>query len=145
MDWNALLDVYRAGVDKFPEYDGLNFSRGLLDPVNAIIKLVGKTYWSPRGPNWGNFESPETEGLIEQILNQFDEEKRLADQERDRAEANLDLARQLRKSLLETYGIEVGGGLGEFAGQAWRIGLMGNSARDRSVTALLGALRELLA
>ena len=51
----------------------------------------------------------------------------------------------LRKSLLETYGIEVGGGLGEFAGLAWRIGLMGNSARDRSVTALLGALRELLA
>ena len=35
----------------------------------------------------------------------------------------------LRKALLETYGIEVGGGLGEFAGKAWRIGLMGNSAR----------------
>jgi alanine-glyoxylate transaminase / serine-glyoxylate transaminase / serine-pyruvate transaminase len=50
----------------------------------------------------------------------------------------------LRKSLLETYGIEVGIGLGEFAGKAWRIGLMGHSARDRSVTALLGALRELL-
>ena len=43
-----------------------------------------------------------------------------------------------------TYGIEVGGGLGEFAGKAWRIGLMGNSARERSVTTLLGALRELL-
>jgi alanine-glyoxylate transaminase/serine-glyoxylate transaminase/serine-pyruvate transaminase len=51
----------------------------------------------------------------------------------------------LRKALLETYGIEVGGGLGEFAGKAWRIGLMGHSARDRSVTALVGALRELLA
>jgi len=50
----------------------------------------------------------------------------------------------LRKGLLETYGIEVGAGLGEFAGLAWRIGLMGNSARDRSVTALLGALQELL-
>src|SRR6478736_1059368 len=51
----------------------------------------------------------------------------------------------LRKALLTTYGIEVGGGLGKFAGQAWRIGLMGHSARDRSVTTLLGALRELLA
>ena len=50
----------------------------------------------------------------------------------------------LRKALLETYGIEVGGGLGEFSGKAWRIGLMGHSARERSVTALLGALRELL-
>jgi len=51
----------------------------------------------------------------------------------------------LRKALLETYGIEVGGGLGEFAGKAWRIGLMGHSARERSVTTLVGALRELLA
>jgi alanine-glyoxylate transaminase / serine-glyoxylate transaminase / serine-pyruvate transaminase len=50
----------------------------------------------------------------------------------------------LRKALLETYGIEVGGGLGEFAGKAWRIGLMGHSARERSVTTLVGALRELL-
>src|SRR4029079_10647434 len=50
----------------------------------------------------------------------------------------------LRKELLTTYGIEVGGGLGRFAGQAWRIGLMGHSARERSVTTLLGALRELL-
>jgi hypothetical protein len=32
---------------------------------------------SPRGPNWGHFESPETEALIEQIFTQFDEEKRL--------------------------------------------------------------------
>jgi alanine-glyoxylate transaminase/serine-glyoxylate transaminase/serine-pyruvate transaminase len=50
----------------------------------------------------------------------------------------------LRKALLETYGIEVGGGLGEFAGKAWRIGLMGHTARDRNVTTFLGALRELL-
>jgi len=78
MDWNALLDVYRAGVDKFPNYDGLNFSRGLLDPVNAIIKLVGRFYWAPKGPNWGHFESPETEALISQIFDEFDGEKRLA-------------------------------------------------------------------
>jgi alanine-glyoxylate transaminase / serine-glyoxylate transaminase / serine-pyruvate transaminase len=50
----------------------------------------------------------------------------------------------LRKELLETYGIEVGGGLGEFTGRAWRIGLMGHSARDRNVTALLGVLRDLV-
>jgi len=50
----------------------------------------------------------------------------------------------LRKALLTEYGIEVGAGLGQFAGQAWRIGLMGHSARPRSVVSLLGALRELL-
>jgi alanine-glyoxylate transaminase/serine-glyoxylate transaminase/serine-pyruvate transaminase len=50
----------------------------------------------------------------------------------------------LRKALLTEYGIEVGAGLGQFAGAAWRIGLMGHAARERSVVALLGALRDLL-
>jgi len=50
----------------------------------------------------------------------------------------------LRKALLNDYGIEVGGGLGQFAGKAWRIGLMGHSARERSVVTLLGALNDLL-
>ena len=50
----------------------------------------------------------------------------------------------LRKELLATSGIEVGGGLGDFAGKAWRIGLMGHSAHDRNVTTLLGALRDLV-
>ncbi len=49
-----------------------------------------------------------------------------------------------RKRLLADYGIEVGGGLGEFAGRAWRIGLMGHTATERSVVTLLGAVRELL-
>jgi alanine-glyoxylate transaminase/serine-glyoxylate transaminase/serine-pyruvate transaminase len=50
----------------------------------------------------------------------------------------------LRRELLSRYGIEVGGGLGEFAGRAWRIGMMGHAARERSVVALLGAVDELL-
>jgi alanine-glyoxylate transaminase/serine-glyoxylate transaminase/serine-pyruvate transaminase len=50
----------------------------------------------------------------------------------------------LRRALLERYSIEVGGGLGAYAGKMWRIGLMGHSARPRNVTLLLGALRELL-
>jgi ABC-type transport system substrate-binding protein len=78
MDWNALLDVYRAGVDKYPDYDGLNFSRGLMDPVNAIIKLVGRAYWAPAGSNWGHYENPESEKLIGQIFEEFDDTKRLA-------------------------------------------------------------------
>jgi alanine-glyoxylate transaminase/serine-glyoxylate transaminase/serine-pyruvate transaminase len=49
-----------------------------------------------------------------------------------------------RRRLRDEFGIEVGGGLGPFAGQAWRIGLMGHGARERSVATLLGALRVLL-
>jgi alanine-glyoxylate transaminase/serine-glyoxylate transaminase/serine-pyruvate transaminase len=50
----------------------------------------------------------------------------------------------LRRALLDRYGIEVGGGLGAYAGQVWRVGCMGHTARPRSVTLLLGALGELL-
>ena len=49
-----------------------------------------------------------------------------------------------RTELRVRFGIEVGGGLGELAGKGWRIGLMGHSARERSVITLLGALRALL-
>lgn len=49
-----------------------------------------------------------------------------------------------RGALLDRYGIEVGGGLGEFAGRVWRIGCMGHTARRRNVTLLLGALTELV-
>jgi alanine-glyoxylate transaminase/serine-glyoxylate transaminase/serine-pyruvate transaminase len=34
----------------------------------------------------------------------------------------------VRRSLLENRSIELGGGLGKFAGKAWRIGLMGQNA-----------------
>jgi len=51
---------------------------------------------------------------------------------------------KVRGQLRTRFDIEVGGGLGEFAGKGWRIGLMGHSARERSVVSLLGALRSLL-
>ena len=50
----------------------------------------------------------------------------------------------VRKELLERHGIEIGGGLGPFAGTVWRIGCMGHTARMRNVTLVLAALRELL-
>jgi alanine-glyoxylate transaminase/serine-glyoxylate transaminase/serine-pyruvate transaminase len=51
---------------------------------------------------------------------------------------------KLRTELRVRFGIEVGSGLGDLAGKGWRIGLMGHSARERSVTTLLGALSALL-
>ena len=50
----------------------------------------------------------------------------------------------IRRALLDRYGIEIGGGLGAFAGKCWRIGCMGHTARLRNVTLVLAALDELL-
>jgi alanine-glyoxylate transaminase/serine-glyoxylate transaminase/serine-pyruvate transaminase len=46
----------------------------------------------------------------------------------------------VRRRLLERHGIEVGGGLGKLAGAVWRIGLMGENAREEVVDRLLAAL-----
>jgi len=51
---------------------------------------------------------------------------------------------EVRGALLRHYGIEVGGGVGDFAGRMWRVGCMGHSARPRNVALLLRALEELL-
>jgi alanine-glyoxylate transaminase/serine-glyoxylate transaminase/serine-pyruvate transaminase len=46
--------------------------------------------------------------------------------------------------LLEEYDIEIAGGLGGLAGEIWRIGCMGHSARPKNVEYLLGALEDAL-
>ena len=51
---------------------------------------------------------------------------------------------QVRRALLGEYGIEIGGGLGQFAGKVWRIGLMGEGSKPRFVFALLSALESVL-
>jgi len=52
--------------------------------------------------------------------------------------------RAVRVQLLDNHGLEIGGGLGEFAGKAWRIGLMGESSTPSHVELCLGALEEAL-
>lgn len=51
----------------------------------------------------------------------------------------------IRRRLLAEFGIEIGGGLGEFAGKVWRVGCMGHTARMRNVQLLLGTLDALRA
>lgn len=50
----------------------------------------------------------------------------------------------VRRRLLDEYNIEIGAGLGEFAGSVWRIGLMGCSSTEKHVDMLLAALRRIL-
>jgi alanine-glyoxylate transaminase / serine-glyoxylate transaminase / serine-pyruvate transaminase len=50
----------------------------------------------------------------------------------------------LRRQLVTEHGIEVGGGLGDYAGRAWRVGLMGEGATHATVDRLLDAIDEVL-
>ncbi len=52
--------------------------------------------------------------------------------------------KKVRGALLKDFGIEIGSGLGEFAGKIWRVGLMGHTARQKNVFLLLSALQSIL-
>lgn len=51
---------------------------------------------------------------------------------------------KLRSQALERFGLEIGAGLGAFAGKIWRIGLMGQSSSPRHVIMCLTVLESLL-
>jgi alanine-glyoxylate transaminase/serine-glyoxylate transaminase/serine-pyruvate transaminase len=50
----------------------------------------------------------------------------------------------VRGRLLNEYNIEIGAGLGEFAGKVWRIGLMGESCTQNHINMLIGALKNIM-
>jgi alanine-glyoxylate transaminase/serine-glyoxylate transaminase/serine-pyruvate transaminase len=49
-----------------------------------------------------------------------------------------------RKKLLNDFGIEIGGGLGDFKGKVWRIGIMGHNSRPSCVLQVLAAMESVL-
>jgi alanine-glyoxylate transaminase/serine-glyoxylate transaminase/serine-pyruvate transaminase len=51
----------------------------------------------------------------------------------------------VRKTLLTTFNIEVGAGLGPLAGRIWRVGLMGASSTPHTLLQFLAALESALA
>ena len=51
---------------------------------------------------------------------------------------------EVRKRLLNEYGLEIGAGLGALAGKVWRIGLMGYSSNPKNVLFCLSALDKVL-
>lgn len=60
-----------------------------------------------------------------------------------RVPAGVDEA-SVRRTLLRTFNIEIGAGLGPLAGAIWRVGLMGASSTPHALVLLLGALDSAL-
>ncbi|PCJ18623.1 MAG: alanine--glyoxylate aminotransferase [Candidatus Cloacimonadota bacterium] len=58
-------------------------------------------------------------------------------------DSNIDEAK-VRKTLLNTYDLEIGAGLGPLTGKIWRIGLMGTSATLSNVNHCIHSLKKVL-
>lgn len=54
-------------------------------------------------------------------------------------------AKAFSRALLDQHNIEIGGGLGDLAGQVWRIGLMGYNSNPDNVDTLLEAMGQVMA
>ncbi|MBI5376702.1 MAG: alanine--glyoxylate aminotransferase family protein [Candidatus Schekmanbacteria bacterium] len=52
--------------------------------------------------------------------------------------------KKVRMRMLSEYNIEIGAGLGEFAGKVWRIGLMGHTSRKENVDTLINTLKKVM-
>ena len=53
--------------------------------------------------------------------------------------------KKVRLKLLAEYNLEIGAGLGDFAGKIWRFGLMGYSSKIENVMLCLSALETVFA
>ena len=52
---------------------------------------------------------------------------------------------EVRGRLLKEFNLEIGAGLGDFAGKAWRVGLMGSACTERNVDFCLDSLTQVRA
>ena len=77
MDWNALLQVGRDGRQRHPGVHGINISRSLQDPFNGMFRFVWSRQAAPAGSNWGHYNNPEMDALIDRALATFDRDERL--------------------------------------------------------------------
>ena len=78
MDWNALLDVFVNGADKYPQYDALNVSLSSIEPEQGLLKEAMARYWPPNGENWGKFVDKDADALGDEAMATFDATKRNA-------------------------------------------------------------------
>lgn len=142
-DINLLMSYYESG-EKTRAYHHTAPVNSLF-AINEALRLVQEESLASRWNRhsaaanhlWRKLESAGLELIV-------DEPFRLAPLTLVRIPDGVDDT-AVRKALLMERGIEVGSGLGKFAGKAWRIGLMGqNATLDRAefvTAALIGYLK----
>jgi peptide/nickel transport system substrate-binding protein len=74
VEWNTLINIWRAGAkhESSRGATGMNYSYFIQDPFTGFIRHLQCNLQPPAGTNWGQYCSPEMDGLFNQIRNTFD-------------------------------------------------------------------------
>lgn len=141
-DINLLMSYYETG-EKTRAYHHtapVNSLYAMHEALRLVVEETLEARWARHAVAAGHlYEKLEAAGL-EMIV---DPEYRLAPLTLVRIPDGVDDA-AVRGRLLKDRNIELGGGLGKFAGKAWRIGLMGQNATEKRAGFVCDALVEAL-
>ncbi len=76
MEWNALINIWRAGADheSSRKATGMNYSSFIQDPFTGFIRHLQCNLKPPASANWGLYCDQEMDALFGQVRNTFDNE-----------------------------------------------------------------------
>lgn len=74
VEWNTLINLWRAGAksEQSQGATGMNYSYFIQDPFTAFIRHIDSKLVAPNGTNWGWYQDPAMDTLIEQARTAFD-------------------------------------------------------------------------
>jgi alanine-glyoxylate transaminase/serine-glyoxylate transaminase/serine-pyruvate transaminase len=136
----GLLTKYWGEERVYHHTAPINMNYGLREALRLVAEEGLEQRWQRHQANaellW--------EGLEElKLVCHVDKEFRLPTLTTVRIPEGVD-GKAVARKLLDEYNLEIAGGLGELAGQVWRIGLMGYNSRPENVLLVLEALAQVL-
>ena len=74
VEWNTMIDLWRAGAksDTVKGANGIDFSYFIQDPFTAFVRHMDSKLVAPNGTNWGYYQEPEMDALLERARTTFD-------------------------------------------------------------------------
>ena len=136
----GLLSTYWGGDRAYHHTAPVNMIYGLREALRLIFEEGLEQRWARHGENahalWAGLEAMGLPLVVEEAA-------RLPSLTAVRIPEGIDDL-TVRQRLLNEFNIEIGGGLGPFRGNVWRIGLMGYTSKRRNVFLALAALESVL-
>jgi len=140
LDINLINSYWATGTRAYHHTAPINMNWSLYEALQIIVEEGLEIRWARHRKNaellWKGLQDLGLELLVDYAV-------RLPSLTTVKVPEDID-ATEVIKYLRQTHHIEISGGLGEFKGKAWRIGLMGFNSQAENVQKFLVALKDAL-